>query len=465
MCGQLAPFLLGPPLLRRYALSNMLKPATFLLVLTALSAAAQQTSQLLDADMPSLLATYKDIHSHPELSHQEARTSTLLAGDLRTLGYDVTEHIGKYEDGSQAHGIVAIMKNGEGPRLLVRTELDALPIEEKTGLPYASHAHSTNAEGAEVSVMHACGHDIHMTVLLGFAKMMAGQKTQWHGTLMLIGQPSEETIDGARAMLADHLYERFGKPDLILSEHDSSEYAAGTIAIKPGPLAASSTSIDVVMRGKGGHGAAPELTKDPILMAAEFIVEMQTIVSRQIDPQQPAVITVGQIHGSTKRNIIPDEVRMGLTMRAYDEATRLKMIEDIRRIANGIAVGYGVPEDRMPIVEVSKTEITPATLNDPALEERLHALAVKALGPQNVMEAQAFMASEDVGVFRLNNTIPGVMFALGASDPEKLAAAEKAGTHLPGPHSALFAPVPEPTIRTGVTAMTAMAMGLLHPQS
>ena len=446
-------------------LSNMLKPAAFLLALSAIPATAQQTSQLLDADMPALLDTYKDLHRNPELSHHEAHTSALLATDLRKLGYDVTERIGKYADGSQAYGIVAIMKNGDGPRLLVRSDMDALPVEEKTGLEYSSHVHSTNAEGADVSVMHACGHDIHMTVLLGFAKMMAEQKSQWHGTLMLVGQPSEETIDGAHAMLADHLYERFGKPDMILSEHDASDYAAGTIAIKPGPLAASSTSIDVVMRGKGGHGAAPEVSKDPIVMAAEFVLEMQTIVSRQISPQQPAVITVGQIHGGTKRNIIPDEVRMGLTMRAYDEATRLKMIDDIRRIANGIAIGYGVPEDRMPIVEVSKTEITPATLNDPALEERLHAFAVKALGAENVKDAEAFMGSEDVGQFRLNDTIPGVMFMVGASDPVKLEAATKAGTRLPGPHSAIFAPVPEPTIRTGVTAMTAMAMGLLQPAS
>lgn len=446
-------------------LSNMLKPAAFLLALSAIPATAQQTKQLLDADMPALLDTYKDLHRNPELSHHEARTSALLAGDLRKLGYEVTERVGKYEDGSQAYGIVAIMKNGDGPRLLVRSDMDALPVEEKTGLEYSSHVHSTNAEGADVSVMHACGHDIHMTVLLGFAKMMAEQKSPWHGTLMLVGQPSEETIDGAHAMLADHLYERFGKPDMILSEHDASDYAAGTIAIKAGPLAASSTSIDVVMRGKGGHGAAPEISKDPIVMAAEFVLEMQTIVSRQISPQQPAVITVGQIHGGTKRNIIPDEVRMGLTMRAYDEATRLAMIDDIRHIANGIAIGYGVPEDRMPIVEVSKTEITPATLNDPALEERLYALAVKALGAKNVKDAEAFMGSEDVGQFRLNDTIPGVMFMVGASDPVKLEAATKAGTRLPGPHSALFAPVPEPTIRTGVTAMTAMAMGLLQPAS
>ncbi|GGG98457.1 amidohydrolase [Silvibacterium dinghuense] len=444
---------------------RFLLPALAGFLACTLSASAQTTAQSVDADLPSLLSTYKDIHSHPELSHHEERTSALLSGDLRKLGYDVTERVGRYEDGSQAYGVVAILKNGSGPQLLVRADMDALPVEEKTGLPYASHVRGINAQGADVPVMHACGHDIHVTVLLGFAKQMIEQKSAWHGTLMLIGQPSEETIDGARAMLADHLYERFGKPDFILSEHDASDYPTGSIAIKPGPLAASSTSIDVVMRGKGGHGAAPELTKDPVLMAAEFIVQLQTVVSRQIDPQQPAVITVGQIHGGTKRNIIPDEVSMGLTMRAYDETTRLAMIEDLKRIANGIAIGYGVPEDRMPIVTVSQTEITPATLNDPALEARLHASAVKALGAAHVLDASAFMGSEDVGVFRLNNTIPGVMFALGASDPDKLAAAHKAGTELPGPHSALFAPVPEPTIRTGVTAMTAMAIGLLQPKA
>ena len=411
--------------------------------------------------MPSLLESYKNFHRNPELSHKEQHTSALLAADLRKLGYEVTEHVGRYKDGSHAYGIVAMLKNGPGRQLLVRSDMDALPVEEKTALEYASHARSTNAEGADVGVMHACGHDIHMTVLLGFAQRMAAEKSQWHGTLMLIGQPSEETIDGARAMLDDHLYERFGKPDYVLAEHDSSEYAAGTIALKPGPLLASSTSIDVVMRGKGSHGAAPQLSKDPVVMAAEFIMQMQTIVSRQNDPQQPAVLTIGQIHGGTKRNIIPDEVRMGITMRAYDEATRLKMIEAIRRTAKGIAIGYGVAEDRMPLVEVSQSEITPATNNDPALAEQLQRVAVATLGADHVAQARAIMGSEDVGQFRLDDTIPGVMFWVGASDPAKLAAAEKAGVPLPGPLSALFAPVPEPTIRTGVTAMTAMALDLL----
>lgn len=429
--------------------------------LSAQTPPSPQEAAKVDALMPSLLDTYKDLHRNPELSHKEQHTSAKLAADLRKLGYDVTEHVGRYKDGSQSYGIVAILKNGPGKRLLVRSDLDALPVEEKTGLDYASHARSTNAEGADVGVMHACGHDIHMTVLLGFATRMAAEKSRWHGTLMLIGQPSEETIDGARAMLDDHLYERFGKPDFVLAEHDSSEYPAGSIALKPGPLLASSTSIDVVMRGKGSHGAQPQASIDPVVMAAEFIVELQTIVSRQNNPQQPAVITVGQIHGGTKRNIIPDEVRMGLTMRAYDEQTRLKMIEGIRRIANGVAVGYGVAPDRMPLIEVSQSEITPATLNDPGFEAQLETAAKQALGPEHVLPAHAIMSSEDFGQFRLENTLPGVMFWVGAADPAKLAAAEKAGTALPGVHSALFAPVPEPTIRTGVTAMTAMAIDLL----
>jgi amidohydrolase len=447
----------------------MIKPTALLLAplcaLTCLSAAAQQKDPSPDpkvaTQMPALLETYKSFHRHPELSHKEQQTSATVAAALRKLGYSVTEHVGRYKDGSQAYGVVAILKNGPGRQLLIRSDMDALPVDEKTGLDYASHARSTNAEGADVSVMHACGHDIHMTVLLGLAERMVAEKSQWHGTLMLVGQPSEETIDGARAMLDDHLYERFGKPDYILAEHDASEYAAGTLAIKPGPLLASSTSIDVVMRGKGSHGAAPEQSKDPVVMAAEFILEMQTIVSRQISPQQPSVITVGQIHGGTKRNIIPDEVRMGLTMRSYDEATRLQMIEAIRRTANGIAIGYGVAEDRMPLVEVSESEITPATLNDPALAERLERVAAATLGGANVEQATPIMGSEDVGQFRLQNSIPGVMFWLGAADPAKLAEARRTNHPLPGPHSALFAPVPEPTIRTGVTAMTAMALDLL----
>lgn len=426
--------------------------------------AAQSSTDLkssVQAQLPSLEETYLHLHRNPELSHHEEKTSAYLADELRKAGYTVTERVGKYQDGAQAYGIVAILENGAGPRLLIRTDMDALPVEEKTGLAYASTVRTKNDQGQDVGVMHACGHDIHMTALLGTAREMVEHKTQWHGTLMLIGQPSEETIDGARAMLADGLYERFGRPDYVLSEHDDSVTPAGSISIKGGPLLASSTSIDVTMRGVGAHGSAPQLSKDPVLMAAEFVVLAQSIVARQVDPQQPAVLTVGTIHGGTKRNIIPEEVTMGLTLRTYSDKVRDQIIADVRRTAEGIAVGYGVPQDRMPIVTVSQSEITPATYNDPAFAERLHTIAVAALGADHVETSDSVMGSEDVGLFTLGGKIPGVMFRLGAADPAKLTHAKETGVPLPGPHSPLFAPVYAPTITTGVTAMTAMALDLL----
>ena len=421
--------------------------------------AAPDLAASAERQLPALTETYKHLHRNPELSHHEEKTSALLAAELRKLGYTVTERVGKYQDGSQAYGVVAVLQNGAGPRVLIRTDMDALPVEEKTGLDYASTVRSTNAQGQDVGVMHACGHDIHMTVLLGVAREMAQRKSQWHGTLMLIGQPSEETIDGARAMLADGLYERFGRPDFVLSEHDSNDVAAGSISIKGGPLLASSTGIYVTMRGVGGHGSRPEAGKDPIVLAAEFVLMAQTIVSRQIDPQQPAVLTVGTIHGGTKNNIIPDEVQLGISLRTYSPAVRDAIVADIRRTAKGLAESYGVPEDRMPVVTLG--ESTPETYNDPALAERLKASAVVALGKDHVEDAKAVMGSEDVGLFTLDGKIPGVMYWLGAADAGKLAESQKTGVPLPSPHSALFAPVYAPAIETGVTAMTAMALDLL----
>jgi hippurate hydrolase len=424
---------------------------------------AQSPADLAHQQAPELLSTYKQLHQAPELSHHEEKTSAFLAAELRKLGYEVTEHVGKYSDGSRAYGIVAILKNGDGPRLLIRTDMDALPVEEKTGLPYASKVRSTNAQGADVAVMHACGHDMHMTVLLGTAREMAQLKNQWHGTLVLIGQPSEETVDGARAMLADSFFQRFGRPDFVLAEHDSNSFASGDIGITGGPLLASSTSIDVTMRGIGGHGSAPNVGKDPIVMAAEFIMQLQTVVSRQINPRNAAVITVGQIHGGTKRNIIPDEVYMGLTMRTYDEDTRLAMIEAVKRIAQGVAVGYGIAADRMPIVKVDEAEVTPATMNDEAFAERLRKAAVASLGAAHVQKAEPIMGSEDFGLFRDQNKIPGAMWWLGVADPTKLAESKKpGGPQLPSAHSALFAPVPDPALQTGVIGMTAMALDVLH---
>jgi len=431
------------------------------LATAALPLAAQNAdlAASVQRQLPALTEVYKHLHRSPELSRHEEQTSAFLAGELRKLGYTVTEHVGKYEDGAQAFGIVAVLENGPGPRLLIRTDMDALPVEEKTGLDYASTVKTVNAQGQAVGAMHACGHDLHMTVLLGAAREMEARKSAWHGTLLLIGQPAEEVVQGAAALLADRLYERFGRPDFVLAEHDSPDVAAGSIAVKGGPLMASATTLTVVLRGIGGHGSRPEAGKDPIVLAAEFVLVAQTIVSRQIDPQQPAVLTVGTIHGGTKNNIIPDEVTLGLTLRTYSAAERDQIIAAVRRTAKGLADAYGIPADRMPTVTVG--ESTAATINDPALAERVRASAAAALGQQRVQEARAVMGSEDVGLFSLDGKIPAAMYWLGASDPDKLAESRKSGVALPGLHSALFAPVYAPAIETGVTAMTAVALDLM----
>jgi amidohydrolase len=270
-------------------------------------------------DVASLLATYRDLHAHPELSHQEARTSALLAGELRKAGYTVTEHVGKYPDGSQAFGIVAVLKRGSGPTVLVRTELDALPVEEKTGAAFASQVRAKNASGQDVGVMHACGHDLHMMSLLGTAQTLA-KSDRWSGTVVLVGQPSEETVEGARAMLADGFYARFPRPDYAIALHNEPTIEAGKVGLVGGPIYASATTVRI--RGVGGHGAHPESTKDPVVMAAQYVLAIQTIVSRQTLPLEPAVVTVGTIHGGTKGNIIPDEVALQLTVRAFNEEVR-----------------------------------------------------------------------------------------------------------------------------------------------
>jgi amidohydrolase len=425
------------------------------------TAIAQEVPALVDKQLPGLLTTYKGLHTAPELSHHEEQTSALLADEMRKAGYTVTEHVGKYPDGSQAYGVVGILKNGAGPTLLIRTDLDALPVTEDTKLPYASKVRSKNPAGQDVGVMHACGHDIHITTMIGVARNMAALKSQWHGTLMLIGQPSEETIDGAKAMLADHLYERFGKPDLAIALHDAN-FAAGKVAVVSGPALASSTSIDVVMRGVGSHGAAPEAGKDPIVMAGEFIVALQTVVSRSVPPSQPAVVTIGDIHSGTKRNIIPDEVKMELTTRCYSEEVRQTIIEGVKRTAKGVAIAAGVPADRMPIVTVLNDESTPATINDAMLAARLQKIFETKLGADNVIERKSIMGSEDFGIFSLDHKIPAVIFWLGAYDPAKVAESERTGVALPSPHSPFFAPMPEPALRTGVTAMTDAAVALLQ---
>ena len=409
-----------------------------------------------------LLATYKMLHAAPELSHHEEKTAAFFAGELRKLGYTVTEHIGKYEKPDwTGYGVVGILKNGAGPTVLIRTELDALPVDEKTGVPYASKVKTKNDAGVEVSVMHACGHDIHMTSMLGTAKVLAEKKGEWHGTLIILGQPAEETIDGARAVLRDGLYSNFPKPDFAIALHDSADIETGKVGYVPGYAMASATGIDIKIRGLGGHGSKPEATKDPIVVAAQVVMALQTIISRENSPLDPAVVTVGSIHGGTRYNIIPDEVNLQLTVRTYKEDVRKRILASIERITKGVAAAAGIPEDRAPIVKVSETEITSATYNDPQLMERLAGVFKTALGPENVVKTSPVMGSEDFGYLSLDQKIPSVIFWLGAVDPVKVKESQERGIALPSLHSSLFAPVPEPTLRTGVKAMTAAVLDLM----
>ncbi len=439
-----------------------MKSLAFFALFVSTLAPAQDLPSLVNSELPQLLSTFKQLHQHPELSEQEKQTSAFVASALRNAGYAVTENVGRYDDGRPAYGVVAIMKNGIGPMVLVRTELDALPVEEKTGLAYASHERSKNQAGEDVGVMHACGHDIHMTTLIGVAETVAQLKDRWHGTLMFVGQPAEETVTGARAMLNDNLYTRFGRPDYVIALHDDGSLEAGKVGVVSGPTLAAVSSVDVVMRGVGSHGAHPEASKDPVVLSAEYIMAIQTIVSRQIPPQSPAVVTVGSIHGGTKRNIIPDEVKMSLTIRSFDDGVQKQILADLKRTAEGIAIAAGVPSDRMPLVTVM-TENSPATYNTPELADRLRAVCVRTVGAENVVPSHADMVSEDFGLFGLEgHQIPTVMLRLGAVAPEKIAESKSTGKPLPSLHSAYFVADPEPTIRTGVIVMTASVLDLMN---
>ena len=433
----------------------------------AASAAAASDSdadvrRIVDHELGGLIGYYKALHAAPELSHQEAQTAARLAAELRAAGYQVTDHIGKYATpGLNGHGLIAVLRNGSGPTLLIRTELDALPVEEKTGLPYASSRHAKNDAGTDVPVMHACGHDVHISALLGVARVMAQLRDRWNGTLELVGQPAEETIDGADAMLRDGVYDRMPRPDFVLALHDTPQIATGTIGLTPGFALAASTQMDVRVRGVGGHGSMPERAKDPIVLAATIVMQLQTIVSRETSPFDQAVVTVGTIHGGTKRNIIPDEVKLELNIRTYKDEVRALIIQAVARIARAAALGAGMPEERLPIVSVLENEYTPPLYNDPTLVDRLRPIFQRALGAENVHEDPPAMASDDFGRFGLDRKIPLMMFGVGMVTPEALAESQRTGVPLPGNHSPLFAPVPEPTIRTGAIAMSAAALEIL----
>ncbi len=421
-------------------------------------AGAQQLDTMIEQELPSLVATYKQLHAAPELSQHEEKTSALVASRLRELGYTVTDHVGRYDEpGVTAYGVVAVLKNGSGPTVYVRTDMDALPVVEQTGKPYASTVKTKNATGEEVGVMHACGHDVHMTTFLGAAKMLAATKSKWHGTLVLIGQPAEEVVKGAAAMLRDGLYERFGKPDYVVAFHDSSSLAAGMVSYTPGYVCASADSVDVTIRGMGGHGASPQSTRDPVVLSAEFVLALQTIVSRENSPLDPAVVTVGSIHGGTKRNIIPDEVKLLLTIRTYKPEVRKRVLASIERIAKNLALAAGVPESLAPTVTLLEGESCGSTYNDPALTERLAAALKAALGDANVVKTDPLMVSEDFSLYRLDGKIPTALLQLGAITPSRIASGER----LPSLHSSQFWPEPEPTLRTGVKGMTVMVTELM----
>ncbi len=425
---------------------------------------AEQTPQsLADAELPSLLGIYKDVHSHPELSGQEERTAGLVAKELRAAGCQVTEHLGKYENSKlKAYGVVGVMKNGDGPTVLVRTDTDALPVEEETGLPYASKVVVKNDDGRDVHVMHACGHDTHIAAFIGTARALGKLKDRWHGTILFVAQPAEEIGTGARALLKDGLYDRFGKPNFALGFHDKADVQAGHIAVTEGYTSANVDSVDVTVRGVGGHGAYPHKTKDPIVLAAEIINAWQTIVSRENNPLDPIVITVGSIHGGTKHNIIPDEVKMQVTVRTYKSEVREHVLAAIERIAKGIAAAGGMPPERAPIVSVSKDQFCPATYNNPELTKRLVGVWKKSLGNDDVTMVDPTMGGDDFSEYSLpDHSIPAVYFHFGAVEPAKIAKFKEEGKELPTLHSSKFAPVPEPTIRTGVIGMTTAVLDLM----
>lgn len=407
-----------------------------------------------DGHYAHLLSLYQHLHRHPELSFFEEKTAARVAQELREAGFTVTEKVG-------GHGVVAVLKNGDGPTILVRADLDGLPVKEQTGLPYASQTVTKDAAGNDVPTMHACGHDIHMTCLVGTARVLAALKDKWRGALVMIGQPAEERGGGAQAMIEAGLFTRFPRPEKCVALHVSADLPAGSIGYTEGFALANVDSMDITIRGLGGHGAYPHTTKDPIVLAAQTILALQTIVSREVAPIEPAVVTVGSIHGGTKHNIIPDEVHLQLTLRSYTDEVRQQLIDSIKRLTRGLAEAAGLPEEKMPIVKLGN-EFTPATYNDPELTRRVVKVAGAWLGEGNVIPRKPQMGGEDFGRYgRTGHKIPICIFWLGAVNPESVKESLKTGKSLPSLHSPFFAPVPEPTIKTGVTTMTAVVLDLM----
>jgi amidohydrolase len=405
----------------------------------------------LDTDIKDLVGLYQHLHANPELSLMETKTAAKLAEEMRTLGYTVTEKVG-------GNGIVAVLKNGPGPVVLIRTDLDALPIVEQTGVAYASKVKVKDKSGAEMGVMHACGHDVHMTCWIGTARVLASMKDKWSGTVVFIGQPAEEVIAGARMMLDDGLYKRFPKPDFALALHSDSLMPVGTVSFAEGLSLAASDTIDITVKGKGGHGASPHVTVDPIVLSARIILDLQTIVSREVNPLDPCVVTVGSIHGGTKHNIIPNEVKLQLTVRTTKNEVRDHVLKAIDRIVKAAAVSARAPE---PDVRVNLEQYTPPTYNDVELARKCAGVFREVLGEEHVKDRRPVMGAEDFGRYSEGKT-PIFMFFLGTISQEKYDAAQKPDAiPLPGMHTDSYAPLPEPSVRMGVRTMSLAAMNLL----
>ncbi len=434
-------------------------PASALAVVTALSAAVPELKPVVEAkvnaEYPSLEAIYKNLHEHPELSLMEVNTAALLAKELRALGFEVTEKVGNT-------GVVAVMKNGPGPTVLVRADMDALPIKEATGLPYASTAVVKDFMGRDMPAMHACAHDTHVTGLIGTARVLAALKDRWSGTLVLIGQPAEEIVVGARAMLSDGLYTRFPKPDYALGLHTWAQLPAGVVGYAEGPFMAAAGAVDITVHGVSGHGSSPHLAKDPVVLAAEIVNALQTIVSREIKPGTTAVITVGSIHGGTKRNIIPDEVKMEITLRAFDDEVIKQMIASIRRICAGLGASAGLAGDKLPTVTEMPDSIG-VTSNNPALTRRVSGVLTDWLGADRVKAIEPVTGAEDFSLYgKTLDHIPTTFWFIGGTAPGKLEEAKRTGVPVPTNHNFGFAPVPEPTIKAAVESMSAAVLDLLQ---
>jgi len=423
--------------------------APFLLATSLFAADAWPAKSQIDAIYPQVESLYIDLHRNPELSLHEEKTAAKMAENLRRLGFDVTTGVG-------GTGVVGVLKNGSGPTVMIRAELDALPVPEKTGLEYASHVMTKDDQGADVPVMHACGHDLHMAIGIGTATLLAQNKDRWRGTFIFVGQPAEERIRGAAAMLKDGLFTRFPRPDFALSLHDTAGLPAGKLGYTSGYSLSNSDSVDVTIYGRGAHGSAPQNGVDPIVIAARTILAWQTIISREKSPFDPGVITVGSIHGGTKHNIIPDEVKLQLTVRSYTDPVRQHLLDSIARIAKAEAEASGAPKP--PKVDV--IESVSAVYNDPALTQRVSAALKHTFGDDNVVQEPPDMASDDFAEYGKAG-VPALQFSLGAVDPQKFEAARKTGEQLPGPHSPFFAPDREPSLRTGITAETTAVLAVM----